>query len=279
MHFLDQLLYYPFQNIIAFFVWLVPGHNAVWGIIALTLIVRFILLVPSRNAAQSQRKMQELQPLLEELKAEYGDDKQGLAAAQMDLYKKNEISPFSSCLPILIQFPVLIILYRAILQGLNPSTAHLYAWLPRPPFIATHFLGINLLAYDHTFILPILAAVLQFVQVRMTMPAIPKEIKSEPDPAQTIQKQTMYFFPLVTLFAAIRFPAGAVVYWVVSTLFGIVQQYFVNKENLRLKGVNEAISQADQTHPENHAKFERVKEVIEKKSGKDGVSVTVRKKG
>lgn len=279
MHFLDQLLYYPFQNIIAFFVWLVPGHNAVWGVIGLTLVVRFLLLVPSRNAAKAQRKMQELQPLMEELKAEYGDDRQGLAAAQMELYRTNSISPFSSCLPVLIQLPILIILYRAILGGLNPSTVHLYSWMPQVAHINTRFLGLDLLQPDHTFLLPLLAAVLQFFQARMVMPKLPKQAKGgEPDTAQMVQQQSLYLFPAITLLAALRFPAGAVVYWVVSTLFGIVQQYYINKEMLKLKGVQQALKEGAQMHPENREKFEKVKEVVEK-SAKNGVNVTVRKKG
>lgn len=278
MEFLNQLLYYPFQNIIAFFVWLAPGHNAIWGIVALTLIVRFVLLVPSKRAAQAQRKMMKLQPMLEELKAEYGDDKQGLAMAQMELYKKNDINPFSSCLPILIQFPILIILYEAILHGLSLENLHLYDWLPRPPFIDTNFLGLDLVRPDRFYVLPVLAALLQYVQVRMTMPQIPKEVGQQPDPAQMIQRQSMYFFPVVTLIAALSFPAGVVIYWVVSTIFSIVQQYFVNKENLRLKGVEQAIKEGERRHPENKAAFERVKKVVEK-SDKNGVTVTVRRKG
>jgi YidC/Oxa1 family membrane protein insertase len=277
---LRVLIYYPFINLLSFFIWLVPGHNAAWGIILLTLVVRFILLVPSRRAAQSQRKINQMQPLLEELKAEYGTDRQGLATAQMDLYKKNGINPFASCLPLLIQLPILIILYRTVLHGLDLNNPHLYAWLPRAPFINTSLFGINLLKPDHTYILPILAAALQFFQAKMILPPVKPEVAGQrPDPAQMVQRQSVYLFPLLTFTAAIKFPAGAALYWTISTLFTVIQQYYVNKEKLALTGLVEAEKKADKAHPENVVKAHKVKEVIEEASkAKNGVTVTVRRK-
>jgi len=278
--FLKLILYYPFLNILTFFIWLVPGHNAAWGIIFLTLFVRFILLLPSKRAAESQRKINQMQPLLEELKAEYGEDRQGLATAQMDLYKKNGINPFASCLPLLIQLPILIILYQAVLHGLQPNNPFLYAWVPRPEFINTSFFGINLLKTDHTFILPIIAAGLQFIQARMILPPVRPEIAGQqPDPALMVQRQSVYLFPILTFTAAIRFPAGAALYWVISTIFTVIQQYFVNKQKLSLTGLTAAEKTAEIAHPENVEKAHHVKEVLEEASkGKDGVKVTVRRK-
>jgi YidC/Oxa1 family membrane protein insertase len=292
------VLYYPLINLLTFLIWLVPGHNAAWGIIIITLLVRFALIVPSKKAAQSQRRMQELQPLIEELKVEYGDDKQGLSVAQMDLYKKNNINPFGSCLPLLIQLPVLIILYQAIIHGLEPNSPYLYHWLVKPPFIDNNLLGISLIKPDSTYILPILAAGLQFFQTRLTIPptSLQKNNGQPEDPSIAMQKNMMYIFPILTLIIAKGFPAGVALYWVVTTLFSVVQQYYVNKENLKLKGVESLVVASEDMHPKNIKGVEKALKEIKKAgeiesdeegvakkepistSSKKGVKVTVRKK-
>lgn len=276
------LIYYPFLNLLTIFIWLVPGHHAAWGIILLTLLVRLILIIPSKKSAQAQRKMAELQPLLDELKAEYGDDKQGLAVAQMELYKKNNINPFGSCLPVLIQFPVIIVLYQAILHGITPNNPNLYSWVPRPPFIETNFFGIDLLKPDNFFVLPVIAAALQYLLMRMTLPAAPKKKDNlQPDPNQAAQRMMVYIFPAMTFMFARSLPAGVALYWVVTTIFSIAQQYYVNKEKLKLTGVTKALETVEKKHPEHAKEAEKaIKEFksLEETSVNKGVTVTVRKK-
>jgi YidC/Oxa1 family membrane protein insertase len=290
IEFFRIILYYPFLNLLTFFIWLVPGHNAAWGIIMLTLVVRFALILPSKRAAQAQRKLAQLQPLLEELKTEYGDDRQGMANAQMELYKKNNINPFSSCGLTFIQLPILFILYQAILHGLVPDNPGLYSWLPRPDSINNFFLGIDLLGtatwlpsgdvgrWILQWILPILAAGLQFVQMMMVLPPKPAD-DQKVEPAMAMQRQMMYIFPFMTLIIARGFPAGVALYWVITTLFSVAQQYFVNKEKLRLTGVDKALKTAEKLHPEavDPVRREHAKEIVEE-STKKGVAVTVRRK-
>ena len=275
--FIKSLLYYPFVNLLVFFVWLVPGHNIAWGVLLLTLTVRIILIVPTRRQAQSQRKTMQLAPLIEDLKVEYANDKQGLATAQMELYKKNGINPFGSCLLALIQLPILLILYYAILHGLHGDSTHLYTWLPRPSVINSNFFGIDLFSPDHTYILPIIAAILQYAQVRLTIPKFPAGAKV--DPAVTMQKNMSFMFPIITLFIAGRFPAAVALYWIISTGFSVVQQYFVNKEKFKIEGVEKAMQVADAEHPEFHrSKKEEALILNEAAVTKKGVTVTVRKK-
>jgi len=282
------LIYYPFLNILNFFTWLIPGHNAVWGIIFLTLLVRLILIIPTRRAAQGQRRLAQLQPLMEELKKEYGDDKQGLANAQMELYRKNKINPFASCGFALIQIPLLYLLYFSILHGLTANNPHLYSWLPRPPYINLSLFGMDL-TKPNIFhigsvalpgILAIGAAVVQFIQMRMVMPA--REAGTASDPSVAMQQQTMYIFPLLTLAIAYRLPAGAAVYWIVNTLCSIFQQRNVNKEKFELTGVKKAVEVAEKAHPER-ANVKKDKEIIKELGDSSttvekGVSVTVRRK-
>jgi YidC/Oxa1 family membrane protein insertase len=243
------LIYYPFLNLLMFFIWLVPDHNAAWGIILLTIAVRLLLLIPSMKATQAQRKMTQLQPLLNELKEEYGDDRQGLMLAQMELYKKNNINPLASCFLTLIQLPFLYILYFAIIHGLDPQNPHLYSWLPRPDHVNTLFLGYDLLKRDPTHFFPVFAAVLQYLQIRMMLPTMPAAgADGAMDTMAATQRHMLYIMPLFTLFIALNFPVGTVLYWIVTTLFTIGQQYVVNRERLRLRGLKEAREEAEEAH-------------------------------
>ncbi|CAN5193786.1 hypothetical protein BH11PAT4_BH11PAT4_5880 [soil metagenome] len=274
------ILYYPFLNLLTFFVWAVPGHHVAWGIILLTLVVRFALYIPTKKQAESQRRTMELAPLLQELKEEYGTDKQGLAAAQMELYKKNGINPFSSCITALIQLPILFILYYAILHGIDGNSVHLYSWLPRPESVQTVLFGIDLLKPDTSFVLPVIAAALQFWQMRLTLAKIKPAKGGQLDPTVASQKTMAYIFPLLTLFIAGRFPAGVALYWIVSTSFSIMQQISVNKQDLALTGLTKVVEEADKKNPGFKHSPVMKKEILEEKSakGKGGVTVKVRKK-
>lgn len=272
------LIYYPLLNLLMFFIWLTPGHYAAVGIILLTLLVRFVLLIPSKKAAQAQRRLQELQPLMEELKREYGDDKQGLAMAQMELYKKNNINPFSSCFLSLIQLPILYILYYAFLHGFNVNNPHLYSFVPRPDSINPFLLGIDLLQKPTGFpVIATVAAVFQYVQMRMTM----TPSANPNDPSVAVQRNMMYLLPLMTFVIARNFQSGVALYWVVTTLFSVVQQYQVNQEKLKLVGVEKVKQDAERLHPEAQTgKKEEVSapKEVSKTVAKKGVQVTVRRK-
>lgn len=278
IEFIKIILYYPFLNLLTFFVWLVPGHHVAWGIIFLTLIVRFALYIPTKRQAESQRRTMELSPLIQELKEEYGTDKQGLALAQMELYKKNGINPFSSCLTALVQIPILFILYYAILHGIDGNSPHLYSWLPRPENVQTVLFGIDLLKPDNTYVLPVIAAALQFWQMKLTFAKIPTPKSGELDPAIASQKMMVYIFPLLTLFIAGSFPAGVALYWVVSTIFSVVQQLSVNKQDLNLTGLDKVVAEADKKNPTFKHSPAMKKELLEEKIAKGGVKVSVRRK-
>lgn len=275
---LKILIYYPLLNILMLLIWATPGHYGWIAIVLLTLLVRFVLLIPSKRAAQAQRKMNQLQPLLEELKKEYGDDKQGLAVAQMELYKKNNINPFGSCLTALIQLPILIALYRAFLHGFT-SSEHLYSFVPHVTNINMSFFGINLLQPDKFYILPIIAAAFQYYQMKLTVPKTEPKPNGEVDPNVMTQRMMVYFIPGMTLLVARSFPAGAALYWIVSTIFSIVQQMLINKEKYNLAGVEKALTVVDKAHPEHKPRSAKVEhEIQEQTHTQKGVSVTVRKK-
>lgn len=197
-------------------------------IIILTLVIRFILLPLTLKQLRSSKKMQDLQPQLVELQKKYAKDKQKLAQEQMKLYKESGVNAAGCALTMIIQFPIWIALYQAIIAALafNPEallnlSRYLYSWavpLAQLPFNAS-FLGVNLAVGNP--ILAILVGITMWVQQKMVTP-------TNQDPRTAQQSQMMlWMMPLIFTFFSFSFPAGLAVYWLVSNLFSIVVQYFV----------------------------------------------------
>lgn len=266
--FISTILYQPLYNALILLVFIMPNHNVGLAIIALTVIVRLILLPSSLNASRQQKRMQDLQPQLKALQDKYKDDKQKQAQVLAAFYKENKINPLGSCLPLLIQLPILIVLYYVFINGLDTSrfATLLYAWVPRPDTIQTMFLGIDLAKPDK-FILPIIAGALQFYQgYQMAPKTKPGE---QPEMAQMISKQMLYLMPVFTIFIAGRFPAALPLYWIITTLFAIGQQWWIMRENPKVElGIK---------NQESWVKKITTKK-LENKTTKHGVEVTVRHK-
>ncbi|MEK7143040.1 MAG: YidC/Oxa1 family membrane protein insertase [Patescibacteria group bacterium] len=230
---LKTILYRPLYNALMFLVWLIPGHNVGWAIIILTIIIRLILLPPSLKAVRAQRRLRDLQPKIREIQEKYKGDKTKQSQAMMEFYKLHKVNPLGSCLPLLIQFPILIILYYVFINGLNTARFDLlYPFTPRPEDIKTIFLGLDLARPDR-FVLPIIAGVLQFIQGWQMMPAKTLS-EDQADKGQAMQsmisKQMLYLMPIFTVFIAGRLPAALPLYWAITTLFGIFQQWWVLRE-------------------------------------------------
>ena len=261
---LQDIFYLPIFNVLMFLYWLV--HDFALSIILLTLLVRAVMIPLTMKQLRSQRRMMDIQPQLAALKEQYKGDQQGFARAQMQLMKENNVSMFGGCLPLLIQLPFLYGLFYALRSGLGGSAEAIrqnlypfmyftlnhgvpdtylrwFAWLPGHP-------ALNLNAPDPTHVLPILAALFTFISVRMTMGANAARQQmaqtgnsSDPKAAaqQNAQMQTMsimtYITPLFTLFIGWQYAAGLSLYWVVSTLFGMAQQYVITGWGGLFKGI------------------------------------------
>lgn len=231
------LLVHPLISILVFFYNLTFDFGI--AIVLLTITIRLLLFPLFRIQIQNQRAMQELAPAMAELKAKYGSDKQRLSQEQMKLYQERGYNPAMGCLPLLLQMPLLFALYAALSQAptidgdqwhnvliplISPPagghldlTAHWLPWLPEPEGLAHKG--------DPLFILPVLAGFLQLVSSVMFQPSVqPKNV----DPQQKMMQNMTYYFPLLTVVFALQFPAGLALYWITTTLFGIVQQYFVS---------------------------------------------------
>ena len=200
-----------FQNVL---IWLsnITGNLGL-GIILFTILTRVALLPLTIKQLQSSKKMQELQPLIQELRRKYGKDQQKFTQEMTKLYREHKANPAGSCLPLLIQLPIFIGVYNAV--------QHLAMNQVATTGFATSFLWIPSLAeHDPVYVLPILSIALQLLQSVMAMPKIQ-------DAQQKMLSQTMLLMPIFFGYIAFTFNSGAVLYWVMSSLLAVVQQYFV----------------------------------------------------
>lgn len=232
-----SLIYQPMLNALVAIIVYMPGHHLGLAIIVLTILIRTILLIPSQKAMRAQRRLQEVQPKIEELKKKYGDDQTRLAQETMLLWKTQKVSPFSSCLPMLIQMPILIALFYAINGGLSPDRhSLLYSFLPEFSLTAVdpQFLGLNLFEKS-LIILPLIVGGLQFLQIQLMNARSKKkgeEGKSKlPQEVQMANKMMKYMMPAMIAIFTAQLPSAVGLYWGVSTFYGILQQLVVNNES------------------------------------------------
>jgi len=222
----NEWLYRPIVNAMVGLYKVIPGADLGWSIIAVTIIIRAILLPLSWKSTKSQMAMRQLQPELERVKQQYKDDPQGLRTAMMSFYKDNKINPLASCLPLLLSFPILIAMYQVFMQGLSADKISqvndlLYPFIGHVDKINAHFLGlVDLSKPDKTLVLALLAGGFQFLQSWMMMP------KGKSKEAN-LSKQMTFMMPVLTVMFSLSLPAGLPLYWIVSTLFSIGQQYLV----------------------------------------------------
>jgi len=234
INFFYVILYQPLFNALVFLYNYVPGHDFGIAIIVLTLLIRFILYPLSIKAVNSQRSLQKLQPQIQDLQKKYKDDKEKQAKEVLALYKKEKINPFSGLLLAIIQLPILIALYRVFWNGLNPNELSvLYSFVANPGQINALFLHLIDLSKPN-FILAVVAGLAQYFQAKMMIPQAKPKTDGQDKKAnmsQAMQKQMTYFMPVFTIIILIGLPSALGLYWTISSLFSIIQQYLVFKKN------------------------------------------------
>jgi len=234
VNFFHVVLYQPLFNLLVFLYNYLPGHDFGLAIIVLTIIIRVILYPLSVKAVKSQRSLQKLQPQIQEIQKKYKNDKEKQAKETLDLYKKEKINPFSGLFLALIQLPILIALYQVFWNGLNPDALSiLYNFVLNPGSINPLFLHLINLSKPN-MILAVLAGLVQYFQTKMLTPKSVAGNSAKDKTADfsvVMQKQMLYFFPVFTVIILIGLPSALGLYWTVSGLFSIVQQYVIFKKN------------------------------------------------
>lgn len=218
----NDIIYRPLLNLLVFFYNIIPGHDIGIVIILLTLLIRLALAPSFHKSLKSQKAMNDLQPKLTELREKHKDNKEAQAKAMMELYKEHKINPLSSCLPLLIQLPFLIALYQVFSKALKNNLTGLYAFVSHPASINPKFLGLVDLSLP-SIALGVLAGLAQFWQSKLMMPKTPGQDTT----AKVMAMQTTYVLPVLSVFIAMKLPAGLPLYWIVTTLFAVGQQYYI----------------------------------------------------
>lgn len=224
--------YQPILNLLVF-IYNIFGDLGV-AIIVITLLIKLILWPLSSKSIKSQKALQDLQPKIEELKVKYKDDQQAMSLALMSLYKENKVNPFSSCLPLLIQLPFLIAIFRVFKDGFAQNHLDLlYPFISIPEGGIINTFGLGFIDFsEKSIVLAVLAGLAQFWQSKMLQAKKP-EIKTEgakDEKMLTIMnKQMLYVMPIITIIIGMSFPAGLTFYWFLTTLFTVIQQIVVFK--------------------------------------------------
>jgi YidC/Oxa1 family membrane protein insertase len=226
------------------------AHDFGLAIIIVTVVIRLLVYPLYVTQIRSQRAMQDLAPAMNELKKKFGKDRQRFAEEQMKLYKEYGVNPAAGCLPLLLQMPLLFALYSALTQmgcglgntiggGCTSTLTHdqaaqvLASFLPNPiPLGGNLDTSAAWLPWlrglhdrDPFLILPIVAGIAQLIASVMAMPA--KRVQTD-DPNARMMQSMAYMFPVMTVVLGASFPAGLTLYWISTTIFQVVQQYFVS---------------------------------------------------
>ena len=213
--------------------------NYGWAIILFTLLTRIVLFPLMRKQYHSMAKMQKVQPKMKRVQERFKDDKKLQQQKVMELYRKEGVNPMSGCLPLLVQLPILILIWRAILY--SAELIHVspgFLWIP------------DLSMHDPFFILVILTTGIMLVQQWLMTPRLGEAAGS--------QKYFGYVFPLIMAVLLWRFPAGLWLYYLLTTGAQVVQQAIVNRETAnadvgRLGSVEEDEADSDDETGEEDA--------------------------
>lgn len=245
---LTEMFYRPVLNLFVFLIQNLPGHSLGLAIIAITVLIRVALLIPQHHILVSSRKMQAIQPKVKEIQKKFEGDQAKIGMELMDLYKREGVNPLGSCLPLLVQMPILIVLYWVI-DGIGDPTNSffLYDFLSNfdPAAVSTVFLGIELKAVGGIagFVLALLVMGFTWLQIKLSLARTPESqapqvfekkedgtlVAESPLDPRAMNAFMLWGMPVMIGVSTYFFPAGVGVYWLIGTLFMLVQQSVANR--------------------------------------------------
>ena len=243
IEFFKIILYIPLLNLLVVFYNIVPGHDLAIAIILLTIVIKLLLFPLSRQGIKAQKSLQKLQPKINEIKEKYKDNKEKQTQAIMNFYKENKVNPFSSCLPLLIQLPILIAVFRVFRVGLTDAALPIYSFIFNPGSLNILGFGGILNLAEPSIYLALITAVSQYFQTKMLPTHTPaKKFSKKPgvkdeNMMSVMNKQMKFMMPLFTLFIGMTLPSGLMLYWFVSLLLSIGEQKIILKQTKQEVGL------------------------------------------
>lgn len=235
----NSIFYQPIYNALIFIINHVTFGDVGFAIILLTIVVKLILSPLTRKSIRSQILMKKMEPELKQIKKDY-PNKEEQAKKTFELYKKNGTNPFSGCLVILLQLPVIFALYYVFYKGLAIDDKLVYSFINIPKEMFTNFLGLIEMG-SKSIVLGILAGVTQFIQGYLSTPIKPKIeiVKAEDIPekktfqeelSDSMQMNVRYILPVFIAFIAWKISAAVALYWITSNIFTIVQEWYIRRQ-------------------------------------------------
>jgi len=254
--FFNTVFYGPLYNALFFIVSIIPGADIGIAIIILTLLVKFILFPLAHKSTKTQAHLKTLEPEIKNLKEKHKKDKQEQARKVMELYRKHGVNPFSGCLTVIIQLPVIIALYLVFRKGLNITDTDmidktiqaagylktsilnqdmLYSFVNMPELIKIKFLGLIDMT-QKSILIALVAGISQYFQIKLSMPGGGEKLSLsgtgslKDDLAQSMKFQMRYILPVFVFIFAYTISAAVALYWATSNIFTIAHEIIVKKK-------------------------------------------------
>lgn len=240
MSIFNVIIYQPIYNLLIF-LYSVLWNDLGLAIIALTIIIKFLLIPLSKKQIESQKELQKVQPKIKEIQKKYKDDREKQSKEMLNLYKEHKINPASGCLPLIVQMVIFMTMYKIIsnlTQGDNfqvhlESLYSFVSYFENLEIMFLNFLNLK----NPSIYLAVITAGFQYYQIKMMQQknankkmeekAIVKKEDQAPDMAEIMNKQMLVIVPMMTLFIGIKFASGLALYWLTSIIFSIVQQWII----------------------------------------------------
>ncbi|MFA5773503.1 MAG: YidC/Oxa1 family membrane protein insertase [Candidatus Paceibacterota bacterium] len=237
----NTVFYQPIYNALIFIIDNITFGDVGFAIILVTIIVKLALSPLTRKSIKSQVLMKRMEPEIKQIKKDF-PNKEEQAKKTFELYKKYGTNPFSGCLVVIIQLPVIFALYYVFYKGLSVDSSLIYSFIQIPATLHTNFLGLVEMS-SHSIFLGIFAGITQFVQGYLSTPIKPKKVEivkeirkaSEPKTFQeqlsdSMQMNVRYILPIFIAFIAWKISAAVALYWIVSNIFTIVQEWYIRRK-------------------------------------------------
>ncbi len=235
----NTIFYQPIYNALIFIINNITLGDVGFGIIILTILVKFILFPLTKKSIKSQILMKRIEPELKQLKKDF-PDKQEQAKKTFELYKKYGANPFSGCLVVLLQLPVIFALYYVFYKELSINTDLLYSFVQNGKALHTNFLGL-VDVHSKSIVLALLAGITQFIQGYLASPIKPKVevVKgiTAPEPktfqeqmSDSMQMNIKYLLPIFIAIIAYQISAAVALYWITSNIFTIAQEWYIRRQ-------------------------------------------------
>lgn len=232
----NTIFYEPIYNILIFIIDNITFGDVGFAIILVTIIIKLALAPLTKKSIKSQILMKRMEPELKQIKKDF-PNKEEQAKKTFELYKKYGTNPFSGCLVIILQLPVIFALYYVFYRGIAIDPNLIYPFIKVPEILHTNFLGLIEMG-SKSIVLGVLAGITQFIQGYLSSPVKPKNVEIVVQTEKTFQDQlsdsmqmnVKYILPVFIAFIAWKISAAVALYWIISNIFTIVQEWYIRRK-------------------------------------------------